>query len=57
MPRVAAAAPATPKPQGGDEPRASDSTSRSAYAAGGAMSGAQAVLPAASFNSRWSAFR
>jgi len=33
-------------------------SSRSAYAAtGSTLSGAQAVLPAASFNSRWSAFR
>jgi murein L,D-transpeptidase YafK len=53
---AAASAPAAPKPQ--LETAAPVTSNRSAYAAtNSALSGAQAGLPAASFNSRWSAFR
>ena len=52
---------AAPKPHVAEAPAApaaAETSSRSAYAAtGGSLSGAQAVVPAASFNSRWSAFR
>jgi murein L,D-transpeptidase YafK len=56
--QVAAAAPAAAKPKPLEEapaPRAAET--RSAFAAppsGGSMQGAQAVVPAGSFNSRWS---
>ena len=58
--QIVTAWPGAPKPQVLDKPAATTPT-RSAYAdstpPAGAMTGAQAVLPASSFNSRWSAFR
>jgi len=59
--QIATVWPAARKPQVLDKPAAETST-RSAYAesspqGGGTMAGAQAVVPATSFNSRWSAFR